>query len=193
MGKGTIAGSIIGSIIGSVAIVAVLAFFMIPLVFPAVNTNSIVVQSKFGEWDSPAYIFDDQTSNYIKMTDTEINITTEGNSRISMTLFAIGLLSLQPNFNVRNSYNISLVVVGVSNRTFEVAYFDNSGATGAYRQLTLNLYSNYVTQSLPAGTYTTAVYWKSTFNATDTNSLSVSHATTWNRTRSLIVQEIKEI
>jgi uncharacterized protein YqgC (DUF456 family) len=43
MAKGAIAGSIIGSIIGSVAIVAVLGFFLIPLVFPAVNTNSIVV------------------------------------------------------------------------------------------------------------------------------------------------------
>jgi hypothetical protein len=192
MGKGAIAGSIIGSIIGSVAIVAVLGFFLMPLIFPAVNTNSIVVQSKFGEWNSPAYVFDDQL-NYIKMTDTEINITTGGNSRISMTFSAIGLLTLQPNFNVRNSYNISLVVVGVSNRTFEVAYYDNSGATLAYRQLTFNLYSNYVTQPLPAGTYTTAVYWKSTFNATDTNSLSVSHATTWNRTRSLLVQEIKEL
>ena len=109
MGKGAIAGSIIGSIIGSVAIVAVLAFFMIPLVFPAVNTNSILLQSKFGEWNSPAYLFDDQTANYIKMTDTEINITTSGNSRISMTFSAIGLLSLNPNFNIRNSYNISLL------------------------------------------------------------------------------------
>jgi hypothetical protein len=193
MGKGAIAGSIIGSIIGSVAIVAVLAFFMIPLVFPAVNTNSILLQSKFGEWNSPAYLFDDQTANYIKMTDTEINITTSGNSRISMTFSAIGLLSLNPNFNIRNSYNISLVVVGVSNRTFEVAFYDDSGATLSYRQLTLNLYSNYVSQPLPAGTYTTAVYWKSTFDAADSNSLSVSHATTWNRTRSLFVQEIKEI
>jgi hypothetical protein len=193
MGKGAIVGSVIGSITGSVAIVALLGFFLMPIVFPAVNTSSIVVQSKFGEWDSQAYIFDDQTANYIKMPDTEINMTTGGNSRISMTFFAIGLLSLQPNFDIRNSYNISLVIVGVSNRTFEIAYYDDSGATLAYRQLTFDLYSTYVTQPLPAGTYTAAVYWKSTFDAADSNSLSVSHASSWNRTRSLMVQEIKEI
>ena len=193
MAKGAIAGSIIGSIIGSVAIVAVLGFFMIPLVYPAVNTNSIVVQSKFGEWDSQAYIFDDQMANYIKMNDTEISITISGNSRISMTFSAIGLLSLQPTFNVRNSYNISLVIIGVSNRTYTVAYYDDSGATGAYRQLTFNLYNNYVTQPLPAGTYNAAVYWKSTFDVSGSNSLSVSHVPNWNRTRSLLVQEIKEV
>lgn len=119
-----------------------------------------------------------------------MSITIKQNSKISVTFFAMALLSLQPTFDVKNSYKISLVIMGVSNRTFVVGYYDDSGATGSVRQLTFDLYSNYISQSLPAGTYTCAVYWKSTFDAAGINSLSVAHAPTWNYTRSLLIQEM---
>lgn len=153
------------------------------------NTNPIILQSKYQEWNSEAYIWDDDT-DYLKMEDTEINITIKQNSQISITFFAIALMTLDTTFDVRSSYNISLVIIGVSNRTFQIVYFDDSGATGSYRQLTFNLYSTYISQSLSAGTYSCAIYWKSTFDASGTNSLSVGHVPTWNYTRSLLIQEL---
>lgn len=193
MAERSILGSILGSIIGSVVIVGILGFFLMPLIFPAIGANSIVIQSKYSEWGSEAYLWDDQTSIYSKMTDTEINITIKQNSQLSITFSAIALLSLDASFDIRNSYNVSLVIIGVVNHTYEIAYYDSSGALGAYRQLTFNLYNNFVSQSLPSGTYTVAVYWKSTFDAAGINSFSVSHVPTWNRTRSLWVQEIKQV
>jgi len=193
MGQKSILGSILGSTISSVVIVGILGLFLIPLIFPAVDTSSIVLQSKYGEWDTEAYLTDDQTTDYLKMTDTELIITIRENSQISITFSAIALLALSTSFNIRSSYNISLVIVGISNRTFEIIYWDSSGSTGAFRQLTYNLYSNYLSQPLPSGTYTIAIYWKSTWDAAGLNEFFVSRVPHWNWIRSLWIQEIKQV
>ena len=73
------------------------------------------------------------------------------------------------------SYKISLIIEGVSNRTFMVGYYDDSGAIGAFGQLTFNIYIYNVSEPLPAGTYICAVYWKSDFDAAGSNTLSVAH------------------
>ena len=52
---------------------------------------------------------------------------------------------------------------------------------------------NYVILNIAPGTYTIEVFWKSTFDTTGTNSLSVAHAPTYNYTRTLFVQELKLI
>jgi hypothetical protein len=92
---------------------------------------------------------------------------------------AIALLTLDSTFTVRSSYTVSLVVNGVTNRTFMVLYYDAEPSGGYVRQLTYNLYINLLTQPLPSGTYTIEVFWKSTWDATGiANSLSVAHAPT---------------
>jgi len=183
-------GSILVSILGSIIIIGLLGYFLLPTIYPNTQTNPIIIQSKYQEWNSEAYIWDDDTSDYLKMEDTEINITIQQNSQISMTFFAMSLLTLDTTFNIKNTYKVSLVIIGVSNRTFMVGYYDDSGATGFYRQLTFDLYSTHISEPLSAGTYTCAVYWRSTFDASGTNSLSVAHAPTWNYTRSLLIQEM---
>ena len=84
----------------------------------------------------------------------------------------------------------SVVVEGVGNKTFFISYYDSSGATGAYRQLTYNLYVNYVTNPLPAGTYNVAVYWQSRSDANGNNYLSLAHSA-YNYSRSLWIQELR--
>jgi len=73
------------------------------------------------------------------------------------------------------SYKISLIIEGVSNRTFMVGYYDDSGAIGAFGQLTFNIYIYNVSEPLHAGIYTCTVYWKSDFDAAGSNTLSVAH------------------
>jgi len=107
---------------------------------------------------------------------------------------AIALLSLDNTFTIRSSYNVSLVVTGVTNRTIIVLYYDSEPSGGYFRQLTYNLHINLLTQPLPTGTYSIEIYWKSTWDATGSaNSLSVAHAPTYNYTRTLFVQELKPI
>lgn len=196
----SVVGSIIGSTIISVLIIGALLFFIGPMLLPGLTEQDdelaerdLVLQYKYDEWNTAAYIWDHDDSSYMKMEDTEINITIEQDSRIYATFSAMALLSLDDSFAGRSSYNISLVVEDVVNRTIMVIFFDSAPATSYYRETSVNLFINLVTDSLPAGTYTVAIYWKSTYNAIGTNSLSVAHAPKYNYTRTMFIQELKSI
>jgi len=190
MSRKGIVGSIIASVILSVVITSALMYVMAPVFFPSPLRRDVVLQYQYGEWNSPAYIFDNELA-YKKMEETEIIITINQDSRLFVEFSAIALIAMDSTFTVRSSYEVSLVITGVTNRTFTVLYYDDEPAGGYYRELTYNLHINLMTQPLPTGTYIIEVFWKSTFDATGTNSLSVAHAPTYNYTRTLFVQELK--
>jgi hypothetical protein len=191
MSSKSIIGSMVGSIIITLAIVWSLGFFG---VIPGVDTKNTVLQTRYGEWNSPAYIYDDDLS-YVQMTDTELTVTTSGNTRLLAIFSAMSIMTLDSSFQYRVGYNVSLVVGDVGNRTIQVDYYDGSTATGDIRQLSMGIYINFLTPILPAGTYSIGIYWKSGFDATGTaNSLSVAHfggATDYNFTRTLLIQELR--
>ena len=193
MSRKGLVGSIIGSIVCSVLIMSGLLYFIGPTLLPGLTDQDILLQYQYEEWNSQAYIFDTDLT-YQKMEDTEINITISQNSRLFAQFSAIALLSLSPTFTVRSSYNISLVVAGVTNRTYMVLYFDTEPSGGFYRELTYNMHINLLTEPLPVGTYNIAIYWKSTLDATGTNSLSVAHnPPVFNYTRTMLIQELKSL
>ena len=186
----SIIGSMVGSIVITLGIVWGLAFIGF---IPGVDTKNTVIQTNYGEWNSPAYIFDNQLS-YVKMEDTELTITASANSRLLVSFSAMSIMTLDAAFTFRAGYNISLVVENVGNRTIQADYYDGGGVYGSIRQISMNLYINYLTPNLPAGTYKVEVYWKSGFDATGSaNSLSVAHmgVTDYNFTRTLLVQELR--
>lgn len=186
----SIIGSMLGSIVITLGIVWGLAFIGF---IPGVDTKNTVIQTKYGEWNSPAYIFDNQLS-YVKMEDTELTITASANSRLLVSFSAMSIMTLDSAFTFRAGYNISLVVENMGNRTIQADYYDGGAAYGSVRQISMNLYINYLTPNLPAGTYKVEVYWKSGFDATGSaNSLSVAHmgVTDYNFTRTLLVQELR--
>jgi hypothetical protein len=191
MSSKSIIGSMIGSILITLGIVWSLGFFG---VIPGVDTKNTLIQTKYGEWNSPAFIYDDDLS-YVQMTDTELTITTSGNTRLLAIFSAMSIMTLDMNFQYRVGYNVSLVVGVVGNRTIQVDYYDGQPATGYIRQLSMGIFINYMTPILPAGSYSIGIYWKSGFDATGTqNSLSVAHtggATDYNFTRTLIIQELR--
>ena len=186
----SIIGSMVGSIVITLGIIWGLAFIGF---IPGVDTQNTVIQTKYGEWNSPAYIFDNQLS-YVKMEDTELTITASANSRLLVSFSAMSIMTLDSAFTFRAGYNISLVVENMGNRTIQADYYDGGGAYGSIRQISMNLYINYLTPNLPAGTYKVELYWKSGFDATGAaNSLSVAHmgGSGYNFTRTLLVQELR--
>ncbi len=183
--------AVVGSIVTSVAIMSALMFFVMPMIFPVLQSGTMVVQTKYEEFNSQCYIFDNVLT-WQKMPDTEMNISIQQNSRLSVAFDGMAILSLDSTFTVRSSYNVSLVIVGVTNRTIMVLYYDEAASTGDYRQLSYNLHLFLVTEPLNAGTYTITLYWISQFNAVGSNSLSLNH-TDYNNTRSLFAQELKNI
>ncbi|MFX1477634.1 MAG: hypothetical protein ACFFCI_05850 [Promethearchaeota archaeon] len=186
--------SVIGGMIGSIAItLAIIWGLGFAGFFPGVDMKNVVIQTKYGEWNSPAYIFDNQLS-YVKMEDTELTITASANSRLLVSFSAMSIMTLDAAFTYRVGYNISLVVEKVGNRTIQADYYDGGPAYGYIRQISMNLYINYLTPNLPAGTYKVEILWKSGFDATGTaNSLSVAHmgGTGYNFTRTILIQELR--
>ena len=186
--------AVVGSIIASILITSGLIWGVLYLgVLPGVDTKNTVIQTKYGEWNSPAYIFDNQLT-YTNMTDTELTISIRTNSRILVTFSAMSIMTLDTTFTGRVGYNVSLIVVNEGNRTIQVDHFDGAPATGYIRQYSITLFINYMTKTLPAGTYKIEVHWKSGFDAPGTqNSLSVAHmgGTGYNFTRTLLAQELR--
>ncbi len=184
----------LASVITSILILAPVTYFVLPVLYPSMKQDpgdqGILLQSKFVTFNTPAYIFDDETAGYILMPDTQTTITTEGNSSLVVLFTAVALVALSPTFTTRSSYNISLVIEGIGNVTTMVIYFDGSPATGTFRELSLDLTINLATGELPASTYNVSLQWFSTFDATGTNSLSVNHDPTFDYERTLWIQEI---
>jgi len=180
---------VVGSILISLILMSAIVFFALPFIFPGVSEKNIVVQSKYAEWKTTAMIYDSETTAYKKISDTELNITIQESSSLAIVFSADAILHLSDTFTVKNSYFFSVVVEGVGNKTFFITYFDSSAATGSIRELTYNLYVNYVTNPLPAGTYNVAVYWQSRFDANGSNFLSLAHSG-YNYSRSLWIQEL---
>lgn len=182
-------GAIIGSVIISAALMGGFIYFILPMIFPSVEERNLVIQTKYGEWDTESYIYDDELT-WTKMDDTELDITVQENSQIYATFSTMALLWLEPTFTSKCSILISLVVEGLMNQTFLVLYYDGNPSYPYYRELTYNLHINLVTPILSAGTYTISVYWKSTFDGPGDNGLSVAHSPNYNYTRTIFLEEL---
>jgi hypothetical protein len=130
-----VVGSIIGSILITLGIIWGLGFIGF---FPGVDTKNTLIQTRYGEWNSPAFIYDNQLS-YVKMTDTELNVSTSGNSRLLVSFSAMSIMTLDAAFTFRAGYNVSLVVKNAGNRTIQVDYYDGGGAYGSIRQISMDL------------------------------------------------------
>lgn len=156
-----------------------------PIFLPGMQ--SILLQSKYIETSSTASIGDTQTT-YQKIPDTELIITTQGNSRLLATFTGEGSLTVDGSLVGAVNFYVAIVIEGVSNRTMRIHFYDGIGY-GAIREFAISLYNTYQTSYLPAGTYTVSVYWKSGADVTGTNSLNLS-SLVGNRTRGLLVQEL---
>lgn len=195
--------SVVGSIIASVIIMSALTYFALPFLFPVlraenlayqedlVSEEGILLQSKYGEWNSEAVLYDSNISSYEKIPDTELQITIQENSSLNMVFSGMGLIYLDSSFSGAIVYKIALVVDGVDNRTLIVNYYDGNPTSG-YHWLTYNLYMNFMTNPLPAGTYNISMFWISGQNPSGDNSLILTNSNN-NFTRTLLVQEIKTL
>ena len=190
MSSKSVFGSIIGSVLITLGIIWGLSFVGF---LPGVDTKNTLIQTQYGEWNSPAYVFDHQLTP-VKMPETELTITINSDSRLYVTFSAMAILTLTDTFTTRQGYNISLGIENVGNRTIQANFYDDAPAiTSVIRQISINLYMNYMTPRLPAGTYKVELFWNSVFDAPGDNSLSVAHFggyTPFNFTRTLLVQEL---
>jgi len=198
----------IGIIFASVFITLILSgtgiYFGFPLIYPDIVTqddlddyvlkdemlnNEVVVQSKYQEINSTDLLWDYDLTPSV-MQDTEMNITTQGNTKLSVSFDAQLELLLANNFEYTAYYNITLQIEGVKQETVKIAEYRGEPIVGEVH-IFIYLQISFETGILPAGTYDISVIWYSKANTATLSQLNVGNALYDNVIRTLSAQEIK--
>jgi hypothetical protein len=202
------AKEVLTSVIVSLAVVSAVGYVGLPMLFPVLQDTSsadhshdyaslshthdldIILQSKYIEVSTQAGISDESTS-YVDIPDTEINVTIKAQSRIFVVFNSPYVLGVGDGFtSQRVAFNISLGVEGVGNRTTRLSSFD-FGTTISNKEIGSTLYVHYGTNPLPAGTYTVNVKYKSLTAYAGLNGYLTLNVPLANYTRSLWVMEMQ--
>ena len=179
----------LGSVLVSLVIMAPLAYFILPMLYPNMDTDRGVLQSVYEEFDSEAWIAD-STVAYELINDTELIITTQGDSSLAVLFSMQAVLSLDDTMVGALQFNISLVVQGVGSKEIRIAHYTGS-PIGSYREIPVDATINYVTGVLPAGNYSVSVRWSSRFDLTGNNYLIAYTEPNYMFPRTLWVQEMR--
>lgn len=184
----------LASVIVSLLIMAPLSYFVLPLLYPNMkDTDSddtgIVLQIIYEEFDTVTYVEDD-TDKYTHMDQTEVSITTQGDSLLAILFTMQAIMHITSLMVGVLKFEISLRVEGIGNRTICIIYTDTTNP-GSIRQIPLEISINYVTISLIAGNYTIGVYWRSVFDLGGPNSIIGYNTPDVEYPRSLWVQEMR--
>ncbi len=209
----------IGSVAVSLLAIGAITLFILPLLYPAIQTDvedtdsgisslqedleiaqsdisdlqdeakGIVLQSLYKEFSTSAQILDSNTGSYIPVPDTELEITIGDDSKIDAVFSGIYVLGVSNSLDSdRLSFNIALIVEDVGNKTLRIAYYE-VGTYPDHREFSSSFYINYVTNSLPTGTYTVSVAWISNEDQPGTTNYLPFTTPNANYTRSLWIQE----
>ncbi len=181
MAKGGIAAAFVGAVLVSFA----LGLFVIPLLEPAPAGITRQIQSV--ESNSSAYI-DSNTVTWQSIPDMSLVITTTHPSRLRATFSSPADITLPTSMSGRAEWYILLSISGVGSRNASIGYLSQA-ALSDYIQLYESFSMDYLTASVPAGSYSVTVSWVSHSLATQVCYLELSD-TTFNFTRSLIVEEL---
>ena len=176
------------SVIVSLLIMAPLAYFVLPVLYPDMKDGG-TVQLVYQEFNATAYILD-STNDFELINQTSLTISTQGESQLSILYVMQCVLSLGYNMYGAVHYEIALVVSGVGNRTLKVAYYHQYD-TGNYTEIPADVTINYVTGTLAAGNYTIGVYWRSVYDAVGGNSLIAHTTPNYEYVRTLQIEEIR--
>ncbi len=176
------------SVIVSLLIMAPIAYFVLPVLYPDMKDGG-TVQFVYKEFDDRTYL-PDNVLDFELINQTTLTITTLGNSFLSILFVMQTVITMSNDMDGALQFEISLVVSGVGNRTIKVAYF-RQGPTGNYSEVPADVTISYVTDTLVAGNYTISVYWRSVWDAVGGNNLIGYNAPNFAYNRSIQVEEIR--
>ena len=200
MGKSSKIGiSIFVSALISMILVAGAGYFLLPLIYPNINeeieteTPIIVLQSKYIDVSTQTILYD-YDIDFAKINNTELSITTQGNSSLAVLFTMPILMVIDGSFMGNLYYELVIVISDIGNKTIPIKYYRSS--IGGIELDTKHIAINYNTGVISSGTYTIEACWRSMYEATGYNYLR-SHF--WskddgfyiNYTRTIWVQELR--
>jgi hypothetical protein len=181
------AGAFIGGLLLGIVLTGAVGLFALST-FQS-DESGRILQAKYEEFNSQAYINDDATGAWTQVPDTEMNITTEGESFLSVTFSAVMILHMDSSFAGACRFNISLEIEGVESRQTRASYYHATPGPGVIIELSERVDIHLETGTLSKGTYNIVVNWISAFDAPGSNQLICTWAN-FNFTRSLSAWEI---
>ena len=187
----------VGTILASVFITLLISgagmYFGLPLVYPNIVNDEtmngeVVIQSKYQEFNSTEVIWDDDLTPSM-IPDTEMNITTQGNTKLSVSFNAMVELTLVNGFDGGAFYEITLQIDGVKQETVKIFEYHGEPINGQ-SEIPIYLQISFETGILPAANYNISVNWCSTLNTVQLSRLSIGIYQTENSFRTISAQEI---
>ncbi len=172
-----------------------------PILYPNVNADLTeyidentgnLVQTKSLEVNTVDYI-NDFNLTYIQMPGMELNITTQGNSRLIVFFEGLLFLRMDSSFTGFTGYNVTLAVSGIGNTTAFIYYYISSNLASFVDQ-SHNIHLTFDTGVISAEEYSISVFWKSVSN----NPVSITSLTTevqnyYHYPRMIYVQEFSVV
>ena len=183
----------IGSIAISLITIGAITLFVLPQLYPVIQTgtedtqtdistlqsdvegiksditdlqsefNGILLQTKKLVINDHAEITEEDTTLQV-MNNTSLEITVQQDSRLNARFSGVFRLALKSEAVKRADYQITLMLQGVTGQTTHISYWDNAGSTTNTLYLTYTVYIEFLTDSLDAGTYTVTMWWQSLYD-----------------------------
>ena len=175
-----------------IAILSAFTFLILPLVYPSLNTSnkSIVLQSKYEEFNSTCYISGDDT-NWQMVTDTSLSITIHDQSKILGSFNGMGIFYITSYTGFLGVF-INVSIGNADSRVIFIRYYQDTAVSPKNVYFPVDI--EYMTKALPAGTYNVTVFWKFDNNPIVSGSqqffFKVDTQTGSSHLRSLLVQEL---
>jgi len=187
----------VGTILASVFITLIISgtgmYFGLPIVYPNITNNEtlnneVVIQTKYQESNSTILIWDDDLTPSV-IDGMEMNITTHGNKKLSVSFDTQIELTLADTFDMEAMYNITLQIEGVKQESVRILEYHMNPIDGEMRK-SLYVQISFDTGILPTGTYDISVLWCSQIDTDHLSRLSSGIYYGDNLIRSITAQEI---
>ncbi len=182
----------------SLIFIAGAGYFVLPLIYPNINeeieteteTPNILLQSKYIDITTQAILYDDEM-DFVKIIDTELSITTQGNSSLAVSFSMVVLMILDASFSGILFFEFAIAINGIGNRTIPFSY-SRFSATGL-EQHSVDFTINYLTGIIPSGTYNIEASWHSKSDPTGSSYLKSYFSPSMgpNYTRTIWAQELR--
>lgn len=183
----------------TLVIVAAGIYFGLPIAFPNVTkTQSGVVQMKTVQVSDNAVLFETSTTPSM-MNNTEISITTRGNTALFVEFNANFEIYLNLAANTGSGLtwwwraHLILFIDNIGNNTTFLQYINYDTTIQMKKSETDTFTMQYATGVLPSGTYHAALNWSSDFSTGGNCQIIVSNAPNHIFYRSLTIQEIAAV
>ena len=189
--------AILGSVLISIIAVAGIGYFALPMIYPGIENEvdnddaevNPIAQVKILQLNTNALIWGNDTTTRL-MNHTQMDITTEGGTYLSIIFSTILVLTIDSETSVL--YNIFIKIDDEYMDPFGIQHYESNGVTGV-----ISLTSSFnimvtTNETVPAGIHSIGVYWRSIIDVSDTNSLSANHDPTYSTNiRTLRVEELR--